>query len=182
MNKYILIINGSPRSGKGEFVKILREISDIPLFEYSSIDYIKQVARTKFLWDNKKDFKGRRLLATLKDISTEYNNLPFKKIVEKEEMISLKKDSFLYCIDAREPEEIQKLMDYYSDSLDKEEYLVYSVCIRREGVENKIQSNSADLNVHDYTYDYYISNDCEGNDWRDKFKENIKIFYKSLIN
>ncbi len=171
--KYILIINGYPLSGKGLFTQKLSKISHLPLFEYSSIDYIKEVAKNQFRWDGRKTPKGRRLLAKLKDISIEYNNLPFKKIISKEEVISEVKDHFIYCIDVREPKEIQKLINFYSKKL----YSVYTICIRRNSVEKKIQSNSADSGVHDFIYNHYIEN----NGTIDEFEEKIKSFYEGIV-
>jgi len=171
--KHILIINGFPMVGKDTFIDILTEISLIPIFRYSSIDYIKQVAIDSFGYKDKKDLKGRALLAGLKDVSTKYNNLPFKKIVQKEESISTMIDSFIYCVCCREPEEIKKMVDYYT----KEGYNLCTIQIIREDVDGQILSNSADEGVNEYYYDRYLKNDGGKED----FKKVITNFYKLLI-
>lgn len=172
-NKYILIINGYPRSGKDTFCNILTKISSFPVFTASWVDKIKIIAPS-YGWDGKKDFKGRKLLADLTDNNGEEC---FEFIVNKEETISNAKNSFIYCVHARRPDDIEKLVNFYS----KPGYKVITICVRREIIENISQSNTADSEVLDYFYDYHISNDYENKDWREEFKENIKIFYNEIL-
>lgn len=170
--RYIFIINGFPRSGKDVFCDILNEISDIPIFTTSWVEKIKLIA-PGYGWDGKKDLKGRKLLA---DLADKKNELCFDFVVDKEKMISLVKDEFIYCIHARRPKDIQRILDFYK----RDGYNARSICIERGEVKDKPRSNTADSEIYDFIYDYYIHNDYGGDTWRDEFKENIEIFYNDL--
>lgn len=171
--KYILVLNGPKESGKDTFIDILSEISSIPIIRYSSIDYIKNVAIRSFDWDGIKDAKGRKLLSDLKDAATAYNNLPFKRITEFVEDISIVQEEFIFCTCVREPPEIKKLLDFYN----KEGYTALSVCITRDSKTGLEESNHADEGVFDFTYDVYLDN----NSTIDGFKGNIEVFYENLL-
>lgn len=171
--KYILIINGFPRSGKDIFCDILGEISDIPVFTTSWVEYIKLIA-PEYGWNGKKDLRGRKLLA---DLADENNGLCFHHILKKEKTISLVKDEFIYCIHARRPKDIQRLLSFY----EIDGYDAYSICIERGEVKDRPRSNTADSEIYNFIYDYYIHNDYSGDTWRDEFKKNTGIFYNSLI-
>ncbi len=168
--RYILIINGFPMSGKDLFCSMLGEISDIPVFTTSWVEYIKLIA-PEYGWDGKKDLKGRKLLA---DLTDKNNNLCFDFVIEKEGTISSVKDEFIYCIHARRPKDIQDLKDYYT-KLD--DYRVITVCIRRFEVENRLQSNSADEEIFNFIYEYYLFNNLSISE----FRGSTEIFYKDLV-
>jgi len=51
MNKYIFVTNGMARSGKDTFAALMNEF--IPTKKYSSIDYIKEIAKLCG-WDGQK--------------------------------------------------------------------------------------------------------------------------------
>ena len=80
----------------------------------STVDFVKEIA-TKCGWDGTKDLKNRKFLSDLKDLLTNWNNVPFNKIVQQVKSIE---DEWKYYnidlnrtaifIDCREPEEIQK--------------------------------------------------------------------------
>lgn len=175
--KYIFIINGKPRSGKDTFVNILRDTSNYPVFEYSIVSRIKEIAPV-FGWNGKKDFKGRKLLADLVDVADNYNDFCFNSVIEKEEVISQVKDIFIYCIHSRRPKDIKKFVQHYT----KDNYKVITIFIQRDSISNKKESNTADSDVLDYTYDYYIENNDESNLWEQEFKYNIELFYKDVMN
>ena len=174
--RYIFIINGFPRSGKDTFVDILSEISNLPIFQASWVEKIKLMAQSQG-WDGKKNYKGRKLLSDLADSN---DDKCFKFVTDKEKMISAVKNDFIYCIHARRPKNIQELVQYYTKAC-TDMYKVITVCIERKSVQNRKQSNTADLEIHDFIYDYYIHNDYENDNWKNEFKENIKIFYNDLI-
>lgn len=160
----VVVINGMPMSGKTTFEELCQEICD-PFakesgFEEgsilcvdicSTIDFVKIVAK-QCGWDGTKDLKNRKFLSDLKDLLTEWNDVPFKKI---QSCVNMRAKSFaavdwIVFVDCREPAEIQKL---------KERLNATTVLIRRPSVENNETSNHADTNVFDYDYDLEITNE-----------------------
>lgn len=149
--KKIFIINGSGGVGKDTFVDFVLKNSKTKGLKYSSVEYVKEVARKCFYWDGKKDERGRKLLSDIKDIMTEYDNIPFNKVVN---FINTFLDDgnlnyvFLFI---REPEEIRKIKNMFS-------FRTKVILIRNNNVD-KIESNHADREVEEYkNYDYIISN------------------------
>lgn len=72
-------------------------------------------------------------------------------------------------IHTREPEEIQRYVDYYD---------AITLCIRRPSVENNEQSNHADANVYNYDYECYIDNDGTLEELKEKVKDFCDTFLK----
>ena len=162
----VVVINGMPMSGKTTFEELCQKICDPfakePGFEKDSIlcvdicstvDFVKIVAK-QCGWDETKDLKNRKFLSDLKDLLTEWNDVPFKKIQSR---INVRAKSFaavdwLVFVDCREPAEIQKL---------KERLNATTVLIRRESVENNETSNHADARVFEYDYDLIIYNNSD---------------------
>ena len=56
MNKYIFVTNGMARSGKDTFAALMNEF--VPTKKYSSIDYIKEIAKLCG-WNGQKNEKSR---------------------------------------------------------------------------------------------------------------------------
>ena len=121
----------------------------------STVDFVKEIA-TKCGWDGTKNLKNRKFLSDLKDLLTNWNNVPFNKIVQQVKNIE---DEWKYYnidlnktaifIDCREPKEIQKLCAALNAK---------SLLITRSEVENNNTSNHADQNVLNYDYDIVIQN------------------------
>lgn len=116
----------------------------------STIDFIKQIA-TECGWDGVKTPRNRKFLSDLKDLLTEWNDVPYQKILDHieymQEFGSLY--DWILFVDCREPKEIQKL---------KERLNATTVLVRRLGDEVNKTSNHADANVFEYEYDYTIKN------------------------
>lgn len=150
-----------PRAGKDSFVDLCIDMlnnSDNALgAKHSTVDFVKEVAKYCG-WDGRKDLKGRKFLSNLKDLLSEWDDVPLKKIAEsvariKALELSKNKEGVLFVF-SREPEEIARI---------KEKYNAITVCVRREQIENIETSNHADTNVLGYDYDYYIMNDKDLN-------------------
>jgi len=47
----VLIINGSARSGKDQFVKLFKNIYSYKCINWSTIDKVKKIAKKHFGWD-----------------------------------------------------------------------------------------------------------------------------------
>ena len=160
----IVVVNGMPGSGKTTFEEMCEEICD-PFFKVpgfvkgnilcvdicSTVDFVKRVARICG-WDGTKTLKNRKFLSNLKDLLTEWNDVPFKQIETraKARMNTEAALDWILFVDCREPAEIQKL---------KEGLNATTVLIRRPSVENKETSNHADSEVFNYDYDLNIYNE-----------------------
>ena len=166
------IINGRPRSGKDTFVNFcLEELGAFGKL-ISTVDFVKKIA-TECGWDGTKDLKNRKFLSDLKDLLTNWGDVPYKKTLQEIDMfkfdlnywdVSDKGVIFIMC---REPKEIERF---------ERELNAKSVLIRRASVEFEQQSNHADSEVLNHKYDYIIEN----NGTVDELKEKAKEFLKKL--
>ena len=172
----VVIVNGRPGVGKTTFEDICGEIVGNAYYnKRSTVDKIKEIAKEGG-WNGVKDASGRKLLSDLKDIFTEYNNMPMNDI-----LLYLKgwEDDLAYYnvgyhphilfVDDREPEHIEKLKNTLNAT---------TLLIRRPGDEDIGASNHADENVFDYEYDWIINND---GDLTDLYEE-AKRFVNSLFS
>lgn len=176
----VIIINGAPESGKSTFVKICKEQHLLGfIYEYSTVDFVKQIA-TECGWDGVKNAKNRKFLSDLKDLLTEWHDIPFRKSIEKvqenyqhsAEIYSISPHHVITFIHCREPEEIQKFKEYYGDDWCR------TLLIRRPTVEDNDQSNHADAQVFNYKYDYEIMNDGTLNDLEQKAQDFVEEVWK----
>lgn len=166
------IINGRPRSGKDTFVNFcLEELGAFGKL-ISTVDFVKKIA-TECGWDGTKDLKNRKFLSDLKDLLTNWGDIPYKKTLQEIDMFKFDLDYwdvsdkgvvFIMC---REPKEIERF---------ERELNAKSVLIRRASVEFEQQSNHADSEVLNHKYDYIIEN----NGTVDELKEKAKGFLKNL--
>lgn len=151
----IVVINGAPTVGKDAFVRLCQKHL-LWCGNFSTVDFVKEVAAICG-WDGTKSAENRKFLSDLKDLLTEWNDIPYRK-VEKEINLYKNKalsydfssDDILCFIHCREPKEIKKFVDNMNAK---------TLLIRRPSVENVHQSNHADKQVLDYCYDYTIDND-----------------------
>ena len=166
------IINGRPRSGKDTFVNFcLEELGAFGKL-ISTVDFVKKIA-TECGWDGTKDLKNRKFLSDLKDLLTNWGDVPYKKTLQEINMFKFDLDCwdasdkgvvFIMC---REPKEIERF---------ERELNAKSLLIRRASVEFEQQSNHADSEVLNHKYDYIIEN----NGTVDELKEKAKEFLKNL--
>lgn len=166
MNKYIFVTNGMARSGKDTFAALMNEF--VPTKKYSSIDYIKEIAKLCG-WNGQKNEKSRKFLSDLKVLTSQYNDLPFKMIQKQIDGFNKDEKYNVLLIDIREPKEIKKLCNAYCS--------VKTILIRRNSVKN-ITSNMADAGVFDYDYDFIVEN----NGTIDELKNSVKNFVMENIN
>ena len=155
----IFVINGAPRAGKDTFVLNCQElIGKNRCLNVSTVDFVKEIA-LKAGWDGKKTPEARKFLSDLKDIMTEYGDIPFQKIkgavssfrwTLEEYATDWYAENSLIFIHCREPKEIARF---------EEELGAQSLLIRRPDIEKVEQSNHADAEVLNYNYTYTIYND-----------------------
>lgn len=145
--KKIYILNGVGTSGKGTFVEFVDKY--IPTHKYSIVDLPKEAAKV-LGWDGGKTEKDRRFLSDIMDLSTEYNDSPFRDVllVVTDFKNNLIEDKVLF-IDMRDPKDIARAVETFGAK---------TILIRNPNIE-KIESNHADANVENYEYDYIIEND-----------------------
>ena len=173
----IFVINGVPKSGKDTFVKFVQDTwGDYRTLNISTVDTVKEIAVTCG-WDGTKTPRNRAFLSSLKDLLTQWNNLPYNDIINKIDAFKralfvqdIDEDKSIVFIHCREPEEIKKFVD---------EIGAKTLLVRREEVENESQSNHADTNVFDFVYDYTIDNNGTEEELREQANQFlIKIFKK----
>jgi hypothetical protein len=151
----VVIINGKGGCGKDTFVVMCRDIlGGDRIGNISTVDFVKKIA-TECGWDGTKIPENRKFLSDLKDLLTEWNNVPFNKVVEAVNIHSILAAErgiynnsviFIHC---REPKEIKKLV---------RELDAITLLIRRDAAECVEQVNHADNEVLNYEYDYVIPN------------------------
>ena len=172
----VVIVNGRPGVGKTTFENMCgRVVGNAYCNKRSTVDKIKEIAKEGG-WDGVKDAAGRKLLSDLKDIFTEYNNMPMNDILKY--LSGWEADLAYYgvgnhphilFVDDREPEHIEKL---------KNKLNAITLLIRRPGDEDVETSNHADKNVFEYKYDWTINNDGD----LDLLKVKAQIFVNSLFS
>lgn len=143
------------RSGKDAFVHFCQKHLTW-CGNFSTVDFVKWVA-AECGWDGTKTLRNRAFLSGLKDLLTQWDDVPFKKVVREMALYESNAKSYdfssedvLCFVHCREPQEIQKFVDKLGAK---------TLLIRRPSVENCVQSNHADVGVFDYRYDYTITND-----------------------
>ena len=154
----IFIVNGAPGSGKTSFEIFVKQASRTRGFLvdiFSTIDFVKDIAH-QCGWDGTKTLENRKFLSDLKDLLTEWADIPFKKTLDHVESIKshweiyeVENDNNIIFIDCREPQEIKRLCNTLNAK---------SVLIQRADNENIPTSNHADQNILNYNYDIIIDN------------------------
>lgn len=97
-------------------------------------------------WDGKKTEKDRKFLSDLKDILTDYNDLPMRSM---KEFVQENKEKYeIIFLMIREPVEIERAVKQF-DAL--------TLLVKRDQAD-KITGNHADRDVDQYDYDYTIYN------------------------
>ena len=167
MNKHIFILNGMGGCGKDTFAEFLNKI--IPTYHTSSVSKVKVIAE-KCGWTGGKTEKDRKFLSDLKNLLTEYNDLPFKDISNTVYVFNAGPSNTYFrvlLIDIREPAEIERA---------KKAFGAKTILIKNDRVP-KIESNMADAGVFDYDYDIVIEN----NGTLEEFKETVKKFAEEWL-
>lgn len=151
----VVIVNGKPGAGKTTFETMCLGLGKAKCYICSSIDYIKDIARTCG-WDGEKSPENRKFLSDLKDLLTTWNDIPMKKIHERIEYIQAAfsdnedlLDDVIIFVDVREPNEIQRIKDYYGAA---------TLLVTRDEADRIPSNNHADNDVYNFEYDIIIEN------------------------
>lgn len=142
----VVIINGSGGAGKDTFVRFCKDFVEVE--SVSSVDIIKKAAST-LGWSGGKQLQDRKFLSELKDLSTWYNDLPFRYLKRAYSCKAKRVEKGILFFHIREPKEIERA---------KKEFDAVTVLIKRKGLLTEYE-NHADDNVGKYKYDYVITND-----------------------
>ena len=151
---HVIIISGSAKNGKDNFVKFFMDHYEFKTVNWSTIDKVKKIAKKNFGWDNKKTNEARKFLAEIKKAWVNYNNGPFIHMSNKidnhfEKLDENDKNNMIYFVHCREPYEIQKFKDKYKENC-------HTVLLKRD--DREVPDNDADRNVGNYNYDKVIQN------------------------
>lgn len=158
----ILIINGSGGVGKDTICDILSKHINTRVF--SSIDPIKEIAE-KIGWCGEKTLEARKMLSDLKDICTEYNDLPFRDMCENLFKVEVNEpDVILVVFHIREPKEIGKFYRYAI----RTGHTCRTLLIKSSRAMERY-GNHADDDVENYHYDLVYQNDGKLEDLDDDF-------------
>ena len=171
----VVIVNGKPGVGKSEFERqcaaqcnLFHRTTgfslgrDLWISITSTVDFVKEIA-TECGWDGTKTLENRKFLSDLKDLLTQWDDVPYKMVVNHANSLPTSMDWIMF-VDCREPAEIQKL---------KEGLNATTVLIRRPGDDETETSNHADAGVFNYEYDLTIENNSDIMDLAKKAKDFI---------
>lgn len=167
----IIVVNGQPRVGKDTFVKFCLDELGAWGEQCSTVDFVKKIA-TECGWDGTKTPENRKFLSDLKDLLTNWGDVPYQQVMRAKEIwefsftqFDIKTDDCFFFVYCREPQEIQKFVDRVGAE---------TILIRRESVENQEQSNHADAEVFNFNYDCVIENNGDLKELKDKAKKFLK--------
>lgn len=153
----IFCINGQRGAGKTTFENYCFALNPLYVKIYSSIDFVKEIAK-KVGWDGNKTDKDRAFLGELKQLLINYNDGPFNDVcryikLQRDwmEMRDLEPENLIFFIDVRESSEIQKFVD----KCGAETILVQ----RALDKQNDLSAGDCAEDINNYKYDYYITND-----------------------
>ena len=168
----VVIINGSGGCGKSEFIKQCIETKILPVYELSSVDYVKDVARYCG-WNGEKTDKDRAFLHNLKMALEKWKDIPTIDVISRiEAQIDGKTDS-LFFVNIREIYNIVRFKQIAKETLG---LICYDMLVINDNVP-VINSNSADGQVRIHNYDYYIYNNGPLDDLRVEAINFIKKIY-----
>ena len=147
MDKTVIVING--RGGVGKDTCVDAVARKYVVLNCSSITPIKVVAE-ELGWDffDKSD-KARKFLSDLKMLSSEFNNFPFKYLMNKYNWFMTSDTMKVMFVHIRESEEIAKFKANVPECK--------TLLIKSKRTERDF-GNVADDNVDNYDYDYVYHN------------------------
>lgn len=150
MNKCVFIINGSGGVGKDTICEMVARTWRVK--NISSITPIREVARAAG-WNGDKTPESRRLLSRLKEVCTEYNDLPFRYCADAYRSFLDGEDEVLF-VHIREPAEIERFRGFVGNRC-------RTLLVRRPALEQArgLLGNRSDDGVADYAYDCIFEND-----------------------
>lgn len=144
----IVVLNGQGGVGKSTIAIIAKTMLNIPVYNFSIVDPIKEAAKI-LGWQQEKTNSARLFLSELKDSSSKFNDFPFQYLCSR--IDNLTHQNYLVFVDIRDGDDISKLYNKYIDK-------VFTLLVNRDSVNNLDFTNHADLEVYDFLYDFIIDN------------------------
>lgn len=148
MKKIVIIINGSGGVGKDTLCDFAAKHFKVQTV--SSITPIKEIARKGFGWEGQKDEKSRKLLADLKELAVNYNDLPFLYLCKAYRRF-LNSGAQILFVHIREGKEIDKFRNEVKG-------VCYTLLVTRKVNGNVRWGNASDDDVAEYKYDWVYEN------------------------
>lgn len=152
--KTVIVINGRGGCGKDTLCDIAAEHYKVR--NVSSITPIKELA-AQAGWDGSKDPKSRKMLADLKQLFVEYNDLCNNYVIGQIREFAASDEDIMF-VHIRECDEIKKFMN---SALEIPDIRCISLLVRRhtdDGYGGGLLGNSADDDVEKMTYDFIYEN------------------------
>lgn len=158
----IIIINGKGGVGKDTLCNFAKEWYRVKVI--SSITPIVEIAK-KYGYTGKKTLKERKFLSDLKDVFTEFNDLPFKYLTTQiTEFLASKQYDVLF-VHIREPKNIRRLKEYISSNFG----ISCITMLVKRGDDTAQYGNHADDDVLNYNYDKIFDNNYTLSEANEKF-------------
>lgn len=148
MEKQVYIINGKGGVGKDTICDLAAQ--HFAVRNVSSITPILTMAKAGG-WTGGKSLAARKMLADLKAVMVEYNDLPFTYCMEEYAKFCAS-DAQILFIHVREPAEIARLQTEIGKNC-------HTLLIRRDALDQKQYGNAADDNVQNFSYSHTFYND-----------------------
>ncbi|MBP3630077.1 MAG: hypothetical protein J6J23_01170 [Clostridia bacterium] len=145
--KLAFVINGKGGVGKDSFCDAVATTFDVR--NISSVDPVKSIAKMAG-WSGAKEDKDRKFLSDLKQLLTDYNELPTSYCLSEFKKFLASEVETIMFVHIREPKEIQKFIDATDGRC-------LSLLIRRPEID-RVYGNASDDNVENYDYDYVYEN------------------------
>ena len=146
MEKTVIVING--RGGVGKDTLCDAAATKYKVMNVSSITPIKNIALANG-WDGGKDAKSRKFLSDLKQLFTEYNELPTTYLYNCYEEFMAGEDELMF-VHIREPKEIGKFKSRIPTRC-------VTLLVEREQMSAD-WGNASDDEVSQYAYDFIYQN------------------------
>lgn len=187
---HIVVINGSGGKGKDTFAKNCLKLAfsheinphtenDILaslriMCNVDSVNLVKSLARMAG-WDGNKTEKNRKFLSDLKDLLSNWNDVPYKETIKNINTAIKNINDFnngdgLIFVHSREPKEIQRYVNYFGSNI------CHTLLIKNPNVPTVV-SNHADKDVENYRYDVVVYNNKD----RESLEDKAKLFYHHLF-
>ena len=169
--KTVIVINGRGGCGKDTICDICAGLYRV--VNVSSITPIKEIAALGG-WNGEKDPKSRKMLADLKELFTEYNDLPTKYILSELDRF-LASDSEILFVHIREASEIKKFVKQASEKCG-----VITLLVKRHtgDYSSEALGNASDDDVEDYDYDFTFINSAAS---VEALSKDVESFFKTNI-
>lgn len=187
---HIVVINGSGGKGKDTFAKNCLKLAfsheinphtenDILaslriICNIDSVYLVKNLA-TMAGWDGNKTEKNRKFLSDLKDLLSNWNDVPYKETIKNINTAIKNINDFnngdgLIFVHSREPKEIQRYVNYFGSNI------CHTLLIKNPNIPTVV-SNHADKDVENYRYDVVVYNNKD----RESLEDKAKLFYHHLF-